>query len=218
MANPDTPSGLKPVRYRSGAPYNGACNPYAIASDYGTALYVGDPVTRTGTANAAALTAVGAGSFPIGTLPQIEKTVAGDSNSDAERQTGVIVGFAASPAAGLDKQYNPASTARVAYVADDPNLVFEIQANGAIPAASIGLTAIFIYTHPGSTATGISGVELDTTGTAPAADASYQLRIVGAVNRPDNDTTLTHAKVLVMLNNHTEAHGMVDNAHGTLGI
>jgi len=219
MANSDTRFGLKPVRYRSGAPYNGACNPYAIASTYGTALYVGDVVTRTGTANAASITAVGAGSFPIGTLPEVEKTTAGDSNSDAERQTGVIVGFAASPAAGLDKQYNPASTARVAFVADDPNLVFEAQCPSAITAAQIGLNAILLYTHSGSTATGLSGVEIDGgDGTGPAADASYQVRIIGQVNRPDNEPNAVHNKILVVLNNHTEAHGMTDNAEGTLGI
>jgi hypothetical protein len=217
MANIDWPSGLTPVGYKSGAPYNGAVRPYYIQADYATALFIGDPVTRTATSNTAAVKVPGAGSFGIGTLPSINKTTAGDSSTDAERQTGVIVGFSPLPS-NLSANYNPASTERVAYVADDPDLVFEIQANGAIPAASMGLNAIFIYTHSGSTVTGRSGVELDTTGTVPAADASYQMRILRAVNREDNDTTLTHAKVLVTLNNHTEANGMVDNAAGTLGI
>mgnify|MGYP006137790821 CR=1 FL=1 len=46
MANVDRPSGLKPVRHKSGAPYNGAANPYFIPSGYATALYVGDPVVK----------------------------------------------------------------------------------------------------------------------------------------------------------------------------
>jgi hypothetical protein len=217
MANIDSPFGLRPVRYLSGAPYNGAVNPYFIKSDYGTALYVGDPVTLTGTSNTAAVTVPGAGEFAIGTLNEINKLTLGDSNSNAERCAGVIVGFASLPN-DLTKQYNPASTERVAYVADDPTLIFEIQANGAIPAASMGLNAIMIADHSGSTATGLSGIELDTTGTVPAADASYQLLIFRAVNRVDNDTTLTHAKVLVMINIHLWAHGMNDNATGTLGI
>ncbi len=217
MANEDRPSGLRPVRHKSGAPYNGAVNPYYIPSNYGTALFIGDPVTRTGTSNTAAVKVPGGGFFGIGTMPEINKTTAGDSSTDAERQTGVIVGFSALPT-GLDYKHNPANTERVAFVADDPSLVFEIQADGAIPAASMGLNAIFIYTHSGSTTTGLSGAELDTTGTAPGADASYQMRILRGVNREDNDVTLTHAKVLVTLNNHTEADGMVDNAHGTLGI
>lgn len=217
MANADTPMGLRPIRHKSGAPYNGACRPYYINSSYGTALFIGDPVTRNGTANTAAVKVPGGGTFNVGTLIEVEKTTAGDSNSDAERITGVVVGFSPLPT-NLEAKHNPASTERVAYVCDDPDIVYEIQANGAIPAASMGLNAIFIYTHSGSTVTGRSGAELDTTGTVPAADASYQLRILRAVNREDNDTTLEHAKVEVVLNVSTEAHGMVDNAHGTLGI
>lgn len=213
MANADTPFGLKPVRYKGGAPYNGAMKPYYIPSSYATALYVGDPVVKTGTSNTAAVKVPGAGSFNIGTMPEINKATAGDAN----RVTGVIVGFAAL-ANDLTKQYNPASTERVAFVCDDPNVIFEIQADGAIPAASIGLNAVFIYTHSGSTATGISGVELDTTSDVPAADASNQMLIVGAVNREDNDTTLTHAKVEVVLINHTEAHGNTAAGDGILGV
>lgn len=213
MANIDSPFGLKPVRHRNGAPYNGAANPYFIPSSYATALFVGDPVIKTGTSNTAAVTVPGAGKFGIGTMPEINKATAGDTN----RVTGVIVGFTALPA-DLNKPYNPASTERVAWVVDDPDVVFEIQADGAVPAASIGLNAVFIYTHSGSTTTGLSGVELDTTSDAPAADASNQMLILRAVNREDNDTTATHAKVEVMLINHTEAHGNTAAGDGILGI
>jgi len=143
----------------------------------------------------------------------INKATAGD----AQRVTGAIVGFSALPS-DLAKNYNPASTARVAWVADDPSLVFEIQADGAIPAASVGLNAVFIYTQSGSTTTGLSGVELDTTSDVPAADASNQMLILRAVNREDNDTTITRAKVEVMLINHTEAMGNTANGDGILGI
>ena len=209
MANNDTPMGLKPIRHRNGAPYNGAVNPYYIPSSYGTALFIGDPVIKTGTSNTASVQVPGGGDFAIGTMPEINKATAGDGN----RITGVIVGFAADPT-GLDNKHNPASNERVAYVCDDPDVIFEIQADGAIPAASIGLNGVLIYTHSGSTTTGLSGAELDTTSDAPAADASNQLTILRAVNRVDNDTTLTHAKVEVMINQHTENQGTV----GSLGI
>lgn len=217
MANIDSPFGLKPVRHKSGAPYNGAANPYYIQSDYATALFIGDPVVKTGTANTAAVEAPGAGKFGIGTLPAINKTAVGDVDGNTKRITGVIVGFSPLPT-DLTKNYNPASTARVAYVCDDPDVVFEMQADGAIPATSIGLNAVLIYTHSGSTSTGLSGAELDTTSDAPAADASNQLTIVRAVNREDNDTTLTHAKVEVTINAHTEAPGYTAAGDGTLGI
>jgi hypothetical protein len=210
MPNIDAPFGLRPIRHKSGATYNGAVSPYYIASTYATALFIGDPVIRVaGGSNAAAVTVPGAGSFNIGTLPSVEKATAGDGN----RITGVIVGFSPLPT-DLSKNYNPASTERVAYVCDDPDVVFEIQADGAIPAASVGLNAVLIYTHSGSTTTGLSGVELDTTSDVPAADASNQLLILRAVNRDDNDTTSTWARVEVMINQHTESQGTV----GSLGI
>jgi hypothetical protein len=210
MANVDSPKGLVPVRHLLGVPVNMAVVPCYIASSYGTALFIGDPVIKVaGGSNTANETAPGAGSFPIGTLPNIEKATAGDGN----RISGVIVGFAPNPS-NLEQKHNPASTERIAYVNMDPFTVYEIQADGAIPAASIGLNAVLIYTHSGSTTTGLSGVELDTTSDVPAADASNQLLILRAVNREDNDTTLTHAKVEVLINQHTENQGTV----GTLGI
>jgi len=210
MANTDSPFGLRPIRHRNGAAYNGAANPYYINSSYATALFVGDPVIKVaGGSNAAHVSAAGVGEFEIGTLPEIEKATAGDAN----RITGVIVGFAPLPS-DLGKQYNPASTERVALVCDDPDIVFEIQADGAIPAASMGLNGVLIYTHSGSTTSGLSGAELDTTSDVPAADASNQLLILRGANKPDNDVTLTHAKVEVMINQHTQNQGTV----GTLGI
>jgi hypothetical protein len=215
MANVDSPFGLKPVRHRNGAPWNGMTVPCYIEAGYNSGgMFIGDPVIKVaGGSNTAAVTAPGAGKFNIGTLPSIELAAAGDAN----RVSGVIVGFAADPT-NLGRQYNPTSTARVAFVCMDPDVVFEIQADGAIPAASIGLNAVFIKTHSGSTSTGLSGVELDTTSDVPAADASNQMLILRAVNREDNDTTLTHAKVEVLLINHTEAHGNTANGDGILGI
>lgn len=218
MANIDSPFGLRPVRYKSGAPYNGAVNPYYIAGDYATALFIGDPVVKVAAgSNTAAVKAPGVGEFAIGTLPSINKTAVGDVDGITKMITGVIVGFAADPVS-LDRKHNPASNERIAFVADDPDLIFEIQADGAVPAASMGLNAVLIATHSGSTYTGLSGIELDTTSDAPAADASNQLVIVGAVNRVDNDTTIAHAKVLVRINCHTEAPGSTAAGDGTLGI
>jgi hypothetical protein len=198
--NTDTPFGLRPVGYRDGSPYNGAVNPYYVNASYGTALFVGDAVIKVaGGSNAAAV-----GNFPIGTLPEIEKATAGDGN----QITGVIVGFAPLPT-NLGLTYNTASTERVAYVCDDPNVLFEIQADGAIAAAQVGLNAVLIYTNAGSTVTGRSGAELDTSSDVPAADASNQLTILRVVNRPDNYAATNFTKVLVAINAHTELTGSI---------
>jgi hypothetical protein len=218
MANADTPFGLKPVRHKSGAPYNGSFNPYYIKGDYATALFIGDPVVKVAAgSNTAVMKDPGAGEFAIGTLPQVEKTVVGDVDGITKMITGVIVGFAADPD-NLTNKHNPASNERIAYVCDDPEVIFEIQADGAIPAASMGLNAVLIATHSGSTTTGLSGIELDTTSDVPAADASNQLIILRAANREDNDTTIAHAKVEVLINCHTQAPGSTAAGDGTLGI
>lgn len=200
MANIDAPFGLRPVQHRSGAPYNGAANPYYIPSSYGTALYIGDPVIRTSTSNTAEVKVEGGGTFAIGTLPEINRATAGDGNLI----TGVIVGFMGD---AQSLRYNAASTERVALVCDDPDVLFEIQADGSIAATDVGLNAVLIATHSGSTVTGLSGMELDTTSDVPAADASNQLRIVRVVNRTDNAAGSANTRVLVTINNHTEAHG-----------
>lgn len=218
MANTDSPMGLRPVRHKSGAPYNGACNPYYIKGDYATALFIGDPVVKVAAgSNTAAVKVPGAGTFAIGTLPHIERTAVGDVDGITKMITGVIVGFSPLPD-GLNYKHNPASTERVAYVCDDPDVIFEIQADGAIPAASMGLNAVLIATHSGSTTSGYSGMELDTTSDAPAADASNQLLILRAANREDNDTTTIWAKVEVLINCHTQAPGSTAAGDGTLGI
>jgi hypothetical protein len=204
MANVDSPFGLRPIRYKDGRPYNGAANAYGALSTYATNIFVGDPVIRVAAgSNTAKVTAVG-GDFEIGTLPTVEVATVGDGNAI----TGVVVGIGVNPD-NLSRTYGAASTTRLLYVADSPDLEFEIQADGPITAAEIGLNAVLIATHGGSTVTGVSGMELNTTTDAPDADASNQLTIVRAVNKPDNDTTLTHAKVIVRINQHTEASGAI---------
>lgn len=209
MANTDTPFGLRPIRHRNGAAYNGAANPYYIPASYATALFIGDAVVKTGTSNTTYVEAASVGGFQPGTLPEINRATAGDGN----RITGVIVGFAALPS-NLEHKHNPASTERVALVCDDPDVIFEIQADGSVAATSAGLNAVLIYTHAGSAFTGMSGAELDTTSDAPAADASNQLLILRAANRADNDIASANSKWEVLINQHTENQGTV----GSLGI
>ena len=194
MPNTDTPFGLRPVQHRNGAPYNGSFNVYYIPAAYGTALFVGDAVVRTGAVNTARI-----GSYPVGALPVVARATAGDANAI----TGVIVGFVSD---ADDTRYNPASTERLVMVCDDPDVLFEIQADGTVTPADIGFNAVLIYTHSGSTITGQSGAELDTTSDVPAADASNQLLIKRFVNREDNDMAAANSKVLVTINLHTEAH------------
>jgi hypothetical protein len=202
MANTDAPFGLRPVMHRNGAAYNGAVRYYFAPATYATAIFIGDPVVKTGTANTTEVSAPGAGKFGPGTLPEVNVATVGDGNAI----TGVVVSIADDADSVL---YGAASTARVIAVADDPDLLFEIQADGTLAATSVGLNAVLIATHSGSTSTGLSGMELDTTSDVPAADASNQLTIVGFPNREDVDLASANVNALVKINNHTEAHGAI---------
>lgn len=209
MANADTPFGLRPIGPGSASVDNGKIIHCYLPSDYATSVFIGDPVIKVAAgSNDVPVTVVGGGTFEIGTLPEVNVVTVGDTNEI----TGVVVGFL--PTTRDSTTYGAASTTRVALVNIDPYQEYLIQADGAVPAASVGLNAVLIATHAGSTVTGYSGMELDTTSDAPAADASNQLTIMRLYNAPDNETNLLHNKVIVRVNISTEAATRA----GSLGI
>lgn len=183
MANVDTPFGLRPVRYISGAPYNGAVEHFSTATGDGTAIYVGDPVNLSGTS----------------------QTIGGVVYRDVDQAaTGaVVVGVvvAVLPATRDSLIYRAASTQRILAVATDPLLLFEIQevsGGTALTANDIGLNADFVVAA-GSATTGQSGVELNNVG--EATTNTLDLQIIGLAAREDNAIG-EHAKYLVRINRH----------------
>jgi hypothetical protein len=176
MANSDVVKGLIPVMYRNGTPYNGRCGKYYIPPTDNTAVYVGDPVKLAGSAKA----------------------------SSTNVMVGVVVGVEPETADSL--RYRAASTGRYVFVADDPELLFEIQEDsvgGALAATSVGLNANFADAG-GSTVTGFSGLEIDSSTAATTATLDFQL--VRMVDREDNAIG-DNAKWLVKLNNHQFVDG-----------
>ena len=194
MANTDSPHGLVPIRHKNGAPYNGAVNSYYIPASYGTALGIGDPVLITGTSNTS-----GINGYPAGALPEINKAAAAAGGYIS----GVIVGFDVNED-NLSQQYNPASTERVAFVCDDPDVVFRIQEDGdttPLAVTSVGLNADLIFTNSVDTATGISGVELDSTTAATTATLKMKILRMASMN---NNEIGAYAEWEVMINLHTQ--------------
>lgn len=187
MANASIARGLIPVRHRNGAPYNGASNPYYVPASYGTALYVGDPViTVTASSDSQGIQAVNLA------------TAAGGNYI-----SGVIVGMGweGDPAIAVTRDmppYHLASTAGYVLVADDPDLLFEIQSNAAIT-SPVGRNAD-LASATGSIYTGYSGWQLS--GSSLATTSTLQLRVIKPVIRQDNDSTLTNSKWLVAINLH----------------
>lgn len=195
MPNLNVAFGLKPVRYASGAPYNGAAKEYFVPASDGTALFIGDPVVLAGSADAGL------------TAAAVTRATAGS----AGRITGVVVGFRPSDSI-IANGYRLASTEAYVLVADDPDLLFEIQddsVGGALAAADIGLNADLIAAT-GNTFTKRSGFMLDTS--TKATTATLQLRIESIVNRADVEVGAT-SKALVRINLPTQT-----GAAGSTGV
>lgn len=187
MANTDNAFGLKPVQHRNGAPYNGAFRLYSTVTTDATAIYIGDPVILSGTS----------------------QTINGKIYSDVDQAatgdviTGVVIGV--QPVTQDSLRYRAASTQRLLMVADDPDLLFEIQevsGGTALTANDAGLNANFVVAA-GSTVTGLSGVELNNA--TEATTNTLDVHIVGPVQRDDNAIG-EHCKWLVTINRHQFAN------------
>lgn len=183
MANVNNPTGFSPVRYVSGAPYNGAVNMYTVAAAYGTGIYIGDPVVD------------------IGTSQTINGVVMKDVQLAATTDviTGIVVGVVPDTRDSLI--YRAASTLRTLLVADDPNILFEIQeGTGGTPltANDLGLNVSFAAGTP-STVTGISGATVDNS--TEATTNTLALKLVGVSSRPNNAIG-DSCRWLVRLNRH----------------
>jgi len=192
MANPNLARGLIPVRHINGAPYNGAANLYYVPSTYGTALYRGDPVIHVTDAS-------DANGIP---------TVARATAAGGAYMLGVMVGIAmgGDPVVAFTDeavQYHAASTAGYILVADDPDLLFEIQEDsvgGVMTVGAAGRNADLVA-GTGSATTGYSGFMLDSS--TLNTTNTLQLRIRRPVVRTNNDPTLDYAKWLVSINLHS---------------
>lgn len=185
MANTNTPFGFKPIREAGAGSHSGGLNMYYHAAADGTALYVGDPVIKSGSSDGAGVASV------------VRATAGGAI-------TGIVMGFV--PNGTTDTAgYGAASTAYYLLVADDPDLIFEIQEDGVggqLAAADIGLNADFIVAA-GNAYSLKSGVMLDTS--TKATTATLPLKIISLSERVGTEFG-AYAKVRVKINNHTEAN------------
>lgn len=203
MANANRPSGFSPVQYLNGAPWNGQARLYSIAAAYGTALYIGDPVISSGTADANGVPGVAIGA----TTGALRGVIVGLSNSGGTIANNYGAGNIINP----NLIYRPASDANLWYamVVDDPNVLFEVQeeSNGTqLAATEVGLNQI----SKSGTGNGyLSGWMIPSaTGATPNTTATLQLRLFGLSQRPAGTNVFgAYAKWLVQINVHELGHG-----------
>ena len=192
MANANQPKGLLPVAHMNGNPWNGKASMYYVPSTYATALYCGQPLIATGASDANG-------------VPVVQTATAGGGAYTIGPMVGIVDG--GEPVIGITRDmplYHPASTSQYILVADDPDLIFEIQEDGvggAIAMATAGTKNADLVAGAGDTVFGNSGWMLDSS--TINTTNTLQLRILRGVHRPGNTMGATLAKWLVRINLHS---------------
>lgn len=198
MANVNRPQGFRPLRHIDGSPYNGQYTPYLIASGDATAVYIGDVVVIAGSAGTVGQVV---GGMDVEGIATVIRAAAGTTGQNI---AGVVAGFLPDPT-NLNLKYRVASTNRIAYVVTDPTVVYECQEDAdttPLAAVDIGLNVAFSLTA-GSTTTGNSGMELDSS--TKATTITLPFKLLGLVKRIDNNfntggSATDKAKFEVLLN------------------
>lgn len=194
MSNSNTPFGLRPIN-DNGTAWTGQGRMVAFPASQATNIFLGDPLVALG------------GTDAYG-VPLVGIATAGATNVIL----GGFIGVCNGPAGGgggavstLTRDlpvYRQASILNYGFVCDDPNQLYIIQEDsvgGAIAAATGGFANGNLVAGAGSTVTGFSGWQLQSSGVAAAANPTFQLRLIGLVRGPDNAIGV-NAKWMVRIN------------------
>lgn len=165
MATAATPYGLRPTNIIGGQSMSHGFRQYKITASYATSIFQGDVVKLV-----------------------IGGTCEKDTGTTAATPVGVFWGVEyEDPSMGLLFKNSwtastviKSGTTAWAYVYDDPDMLFEIQANGSLGQNAIGVNAALVQ-GSGNTATGISGVSLNAS--TMNSTATFPLRVVDYVNK-----------------------------------
>lgn len=189
MAATAAPYGLKPVALLNGRAYPGGFGQYRIESGETDVMYSGQPVQ-----------------YSAGYIVNCSAANLGTTSAPDEF-VGVFMGCSyTDPTSGnpVWRNYYPGSVVAsdiIAYVADDPDLVFQIQANSASydAKANVGKCYALSSVTSGAASTGNSSIALDTDGT-PAAGNTLPFKVIGLATLPDNTNASGYVDVLVTVN------------------
>ena len=195
MANIDAAFGLRPIAKVGSAPGGTTgTTKYSIADNQGTAIFTGDPVKYKNDGT-------------------VEVATAGDASC------GVFMDcFYTDPTTSKPtfRNHFPASLSpgdAIAFVADDPDQLYIAQqdSDGSnLVAADLNLNADLVF-GAGSTSTGMSGVEIDSS--TKNTTAALQVRLIDFYDTPSNDATANNSILVIKINNH-----QLGSHTGTAGV
>jgi len=201
MATTASPYGLKAVNHIGGTPYAGSTRLLPIASGYATNIYNGSVVLIDGTAGTVQIvTDLGnnADVFPAGVIG----VFVGCTYTDPNLGTVVF------------RQNWPTGTVAadaLAYIVDDPDVIFQAQADGAVTQADLGQNTNFAAvqsTTTGDTTNGNSNTAVSST---TATTATIAFRIVDFVDSPTSTVGDAFTDLLIKFNAGIHSY---DNATG----
>lgn len=183
--------GMIPVKLLGGQPYNGAVTHYPITSTYDVSIFKGDIVEIAPTDVSTTLDS--------GDISRMTHDAA------MPNMLGVFMGCAYTDATMgfIHRQYWPAgqiATDAVAYICDDPDVIYEVQSDGIVLRTDVGENFEMVEALAGQTSTGNSRVQL-ANGTAGTA-ATLPLNLIGFPDRVGSTVGDAYTDCLVRLVTH----------------
>ena len=188
MASTAAPYGLRPINLIGGQVFSGSTRQLKIASGYAANIFFGDIVAIATDGTITKVTATGTD---------------GTTNALPAGVVGVFLGCTYTDPNlkyKLNAQYWPTGTVAsdaMAYVCDDPDALFQIQASGTLAQTALGSNFALVQTA-GSTTTGDSKVAL--LYTSAGTDTFLPLRVVDFVNGPFSTVGDAYTDVIVKFN------------------
>ncbi len=190
MANVSEKFGLRPYRKLDGTPLVGAQNRYTIKAGYATPIYQGDLVIPVSTGNIERHTAAN-GTAVVGVFN-------GVFYNDPTTQKPTYKNF-------YPGSITPTQGDITAFVVDDPDAVFLMDADAAFTRADL-FKNYHVTNTTGVTQTGLSKVQLDVSNSG--TKVTFVVQAIDISQDPDNsDTTTSNANILVRINNHFYRQG-----------
>jgi hypothetical protein len=193
MATTAAPYGLKPVNLIGGQPFAGSTRQLKIASGYASDIFNGSVVSIVAAGTVEIVNEVGtnADAFVAGTVGVFVGCTYTDPNTKQK----------------LFSQYWPSGTVAsdaMAYVVDDYDCVFQIQADDTLAQSALGINIPVVNPTAGSTVTGNSTMAADAS--AIAVTDTVAFKIIDFVNSTTSEVGDTFTDVLVKFNPKSHAY------------
>ena len=187
MSTTATPYGFRPVGLLGGGDWSNSIRHIKMTNSYGTSIFYGDVVKVVSTG-----------------------TVEKDSGTTTMTPVGIFVGCSYTDPSSSQPTYaqmwtaSTSATDIMAYVVDDPDVVFQAQGDATLAQTALGNNVAVVQTA-GATSIGTSKNAIDSS--TIAATKTLPVRILGFIDGPNSSVGDTYTDVLCKFNSGGDATG-----------